>query len=69
MLKTDKSRGVVWGIIMIIINNNNNRNQLRGDVLKRMRQNSCENETEAICQKCDTQISDKIVCSGCKLYV
>ena len=47
--------------------NQSSRNQLRGGVLKRMRSDSGKNETGAFCQTCDTQISDKIVCSGCNL--
>lgn len=44
------------------------RSQFRGDLSKRMRQDSGEEDSESVCQKCDNIVSDKIMCTGCKLY-
>lgn len=44
------------------------RSQFRGDLSKRMRQDSGEEDSECVCQKCDNIVSNKIMCTGCKLY-
>ena len=43
------------------------RDQYRGEIAKRMRQDSADEEQIVTCQKCDIIVHDKINCSGCKL--